>query len=208
MRVEDAEVEVTVDSDRTRIEFDAPTDLLIGARSQHDRPAATVTTTEQPADVRPRSKPRVGAHGPRPRRSYPTRRGHPPALDIGIRWTSQRNRQSGYAVSRSNSRPISRLSSSPRRFRRLGASLVPARATARRPTRDLRLARYRTRLDSEVGRRSSVSSSSLCTALRGHRSTSTSERYRALRRPRLPVAVPATTGGAGRHLSADRRRRY
>ncbi|RKS82416.1 hypothetical protein BDK61_1721 [Haloarcula quadrata] len=84
MRVEDAEVEVTVDSDRTRIEFDAPTDLLIGARSQHDRPAATVTTTEQPADVMAAIETfgsALKAHDPE--RSYPTLRGHPPALEIG-----------------------------------------------------------------------------------------------------------------------------
>ncbi|NHX38501.1 MULTISPECIES: caspase family protein [Haloarcula] len=84
MRVEDAEVEVTVDSDRTRIEFDAPTDLLIGARSQHDRPAATVTTTEQPADVMAAVETfgsALKAHDPE--RSYPTLRGHPPALEIG-----------------------------------------------------------------------------------------------------------------------------
>ncbi|EMA11682.1 caspase family protein [Haloarcula marismortui] len=84
MRVEDAEVEVSVDSDRTRIEFDAPTDLLIGARSQHDRPAATVTTTEQPADVMAAVETfgsALKAHDPE--RSYPTLRGHPPALEIG-----------------------------------------------------------------------------------------------------------------------------
>ncbi|GGM26436.1 caspase family protein [Haloarcula argentinensis] len=84
MRVEDTKVEVTVDSDRTRIEFDAPTDLLIGARSQHDRPAATVTTTEQPADVMAAVETfgsALKAHDPE--RSYPTLRGHPPALEIG-----------------------------------------------------------------------------------------------------------------------------
>ncbi|NLV12317.1 caspase family protein [Haloarcula argentinensis] len=84
MRVEDTEVEVTVDSDRTRIEFDSPTDLLIGARSQHDRPAATVTTTEQPADVMAAVETfgsALKAHDPE--RSYPTLRGHPPALEIG-----------------------------------------------------------------------------------------------------------------------------
>ena len=84
MRVEDTAVEVTVDSDRTRIEFDAPTDLLIGARSQHDRPAATVTTTEQPADVMAAVETfgsALKAHDPE--RSYPTLRGHPPALEIG-----------------------------------------------------------------------------------------------------------------------------
>ncbi|WP_336330053.1 hypothetical protein [Haloarcula sp. CGMCC 1.2071] len=84
MRVEDTAVEVTVDSGRTRIEFDAPVDLLIGARSQHDRPAATVTTTEQPTDVMVAVETfgsALKAHDPE--RSYPTLRGHPPALEIG-----------------------------------------------------------------------------------------------------------------------------
>ncbi|WP_434530635.1 hypothetical protein ACODNH_17085 [Haloarcula sp. NS06] len=86
MGVEDTAIEVTVDSDRSRIEFDAPTDLLIGARSQHDRPAATVTTTEQPADVMAAVETfgsALKAHDPE--RSYPTLRGHPPALEIGDR---------------------------------------------------------------------------------------------------------------------------
>ncbi|KAA9397220.1 hypothetical protein Har1130_08315 [Haloarcula sp. CBA1130] len=84
MRVENTEIEVTVDSDRTRIEFDAPTDLLIGARSQHDRPAATVTTTEQPADVMAAVETFGSAlKAYDPERSYPTLRGHPPAIEIG-----------------------------------------------------------------------------------------------------------------------------
>ncbi|KAA9409637.1 hypothetical protein EGO51_07425 [Haloarcula hispanica] len=84
MRVEDTAVEVTVDSDRTRIEFDAPTDLLIGARSQHDRPAATVTTTEQPTDVMAAVETFGSAlKAYDPERSYPTLRGHPPALEVG-----------------------------------------------------------------------------------------------------------------------------
>ncbi|EMA29431.1 caspase family protein [Haloarcula japonica] len=84
MRVEDTAIEVTVDSERTRIEFDSPTDLLIGARSQHDRPAATVTTTEQPADVMAAVETfgsALKAHDPE--RSYPTLRGHPPAIEMG-----------------------------------------------------------------------------------------------------------------------------
>ncbi|MEF8829445.1 MAG: hypothetical protein V5A49_10435, partial [Haloarcula sp.] len=86
MRVEDTAMEVTVDSDRTRIEFDAPTDVLIGARSQHDRPAATVTTTEQPADVMAAVETFGSAlKAYDPERSYPTLRGHPPAIEVGDR---------------------------------------------------------------------------------------------------------------------------
>jgi len=84
MRVEDTAMEVTVDSDRTRIEFDAPTDVLIGARSQHDRPAATVTTTENPRDVMAAVETFGSAlKAYDPERSYPTLRGHPPAIEIG-----------------------------------------------------------------------------------------------------------------------------
>jgi len=84
MRVEDAAFEVTVDSDRTRIEFDAPTEILVGARSQHDQPAATVTTTEQPMDVMAAVETFGSAlKAYDPERSYPTLRGHPPAIEIG-----------------------------------------------------------------------------------------------------------------------------
>ncbi|NLV06786.1 hypothetical protein GOC83_11675 [Haloarcula rubripromontorii] len=84
MRVEDTAVEVTVDSDRTRIEFDSPTNVLIGARSQHDRPAATVTTTGDPTDVMAAVETFGSAlKAYDPERSYPTLRGHPPALEIG-----------------------------------------------------------------------------------------------------------------------------
>ncbi|EMA07028.1 hypothetical protein SAMN05443574_104223 [Haloarcula vallismortis] len=84
MRVEDTAMEVTVDSDRTRIEFDAPTDVLIGARSQHDRPAATVTTTENPRDVMAAVETFGSAlKAYDPERSYPTLRGHPPAIEVG-----------------------------------------------------------------------------------------------------------------------------
>ena len=84
MRVEDTAMAVTVDSDRTRIEFDAPTDVLIGARSQHDRPAATVTTTENPRDVMAAVETFGSAlKAYDPERSYPTLRGHPPAIEVG-----------------------------------------------------------------------------------------------------------------------------
>ncbi|MGB9953631.1 hypothetical protein ACOZ4F_14690 [Haloarcula marismortui] len=84
MRVEDAQIAVTVDSDRTRIEFDSPTDVLIGARSQHDRPAAAVTTTKDPTDMMAAVETFGSAlKAYDPERSYPTLRGHPPALEIG-----------------------------------------------------------------------------------------------------------------------------
>ena len=58
--------------------------VSLGARSYHERPAATVTTTGDPADVMAA----VSTFGSalkttRSERSYPTLRGHPPALELG-----------------------------------------------------------------------------------------------------------------------------
>ncbi|WP_424003428.1 hypothetical protein ACOZ4I_04430 [Haloarcula salina] len=80
----DAAFEVSVDLNETRIEFESPTEVLLGARSQHDRPAATVTTTEDPEDMMAAVETfgsALKAHDPE--RSYPTLRGHPPAIEIG-----------------------------------------------------------------------------------------------------------------------------
>jgi hypothetical protein len=76
--------EIAADMFQTRIEFGAPTELLLGARSQHRRPAATVTTTENPRDAMAA----VSTFGSAlktttPERSYPTLRGHPPAVELG-----------------------------------------------------------------------------------------------------------------------------
>ena len=76
--------EVSVDIDRTRVEFDEPTEVRIGARSRHDRPAATVTTTSDPRDLMAAVETFGSAlKTTDPERSYPTLRGHPPALELG-----------------------------------------------------------------------------------------------------------------------------
>ncbi|MFC7021284.1 hypothetical protein ACFQHP_16530 [Halomicroarcula sp. GCM10025743] len=83
LRVESA-FEVSVDIDRTRVEFEEPTEVRIGARSRHDRPAATVTTTADPRDVMAAVETFGSAlKTTDPERSYPTLRGHPPALELG-----------------------------------------------------------------------------------------------------------------------------
>jgi hypothetical protein len=83
LRVESA-VDVVPDPSRTVIEFSEPTSVLVGARSTHEQPAATITTTDDPRDVM------VGlsAFGSALKttsveRSYPSLRGHPPLLELG-----------------------------------------------------------------------------------------------------------------------------
>lgn len=61
-----------------------PSDVVVGARSYHERPAATVTTTDRPADLATV----VSTFGSAlkttsPERAYPTLRGHPPAVELG-----------------------------------------------------------------------------------------------------------------------------
>ncbi|MBX0321684.1 hypothetical protein EGH21_01440 [Halomicroarcula sp. F13] len=80
----DTGFEVSVDMDQTRIDFGDPTEIRVGARSRHERPAATVTTTEDPVDVMAAVETFGSAlKTTDPERSYPTLRGHPPALELG-----------------------------------------------------------------------------------------------------------------------------
>ena len=79
-------VEITADLDGLRIEFPERTTVTLGARSKHDRPAGTITTTDDPEDVMAA----VSALGSAlkttsPERSYPTLRGHPPTIERGDR---------------------------------------------------------------------------------------------------------------------------
>jgi hypothetical protein len=74
---------VRADAEHTRIEFEGPTELFVGARSKHEYPVATITTTEEPADLMTA----VSTFGSAlkttsPERSYPTFRGHPPAIEL------------------------------------------------------------------------------------------------------------------------------
>lgn len=68
----------------TRFEFDPAARVTLAARSNHGRPAATVTTTEDPVAVMDA----VSTFGSAlktttPERSWPTLRGHPPVVEVG-----------------------------------------------------------------------------------------------------------------------------
>ncbi len=72
------------DAQQLHVEFDEPTEVLVGARSHHKHPAGTVTTTEDPRDLMAA----VSTFGSAlkttsPERSYPTLRGHPPLVELG-----------------------------------------------------------------------------------------------------------------------------
>ncbi|WP_309221876.1 hypothetical protein [Halorussus sp. MSC15.2] len=75
---------VTASDDGIRFEFDSETEVRIGARSHHERPAATVTTTENPRDVMTALSTFGSAlKTTSPERSFPTLRGHPPLVEVG-----------------------------------------------------------------------------------------------------------------------------
>jgi len=86
VRVEDAAVTPRFADDHVWLDLDPATRLVVGVRSHHERPAATVTTTEDPNDVMAA----VSTFGSAlkthsPDRSWPTLRGHPPAVELGRR---------------------------------------------------------------------------------------------------------------------------
>lgn len=70
--------------DQVTVDLERPGPVVIGARSYHDRPATTVTTTQDPTDVMAA----VSTFGTELmtsscKRSYGTLRGHPPVLEVG-----------------------------------------------------------------------------------------------------------------------------
>jgi len=76
-------VEITADLFELRFEFEEETVVDVGVRSRHNRPAATITTTRDPVDMMAA----IGAFGSAlkstsPERSFPTLRGHPPAIEL------------------------------------------------------------------------------------------------------------------------------
>jgi hypothetical protein len=83
LRVESS-VHVTADAFRTRVTFGDEATVLVGARSHHERPAATVTTTTDPVDVMTAVSTFGSAlKSTTPERSYPSLRGHPPLVELG-----------------------------------------------------------------------------------------------------------------------------
>ncbi|ELY46827.1 hypothetical protein [Natronorubrum tibetense] len=79
----DGEVSIYADNDQTHVIFGDTIPLTIGARSYHTRPADTIKTTKDPLDIMRA----VSAFGSALKtttaeRSYPTLRGHPPAIKL------------------------------------------------------------------------------------------------------------------------------
>jgi len=80
----DSQVQIFSDGEQTYVNLDDKTNVILGARSFHERPAGTITTTSDPTDVMAA----VSTFGSAlkttaPERSYSTLRGHPPRLKIG-----------------------------------------------------------------------------------------------------------------------------
>ncbi len=75
---------VRSDGEGTVVEFEEPRRVVVGARSYHERPAGTITVTDDPRDVM-RALSHFGSalKTASPERSYPTLRGHPPLVEFG-----------------------------------------------------------------------------------------------------------------------------
>ncbi|MFB6069257.1 MAG: hypothetical protein ABEJ90_04950 [Halobacterium sp.] len=86
VKVCDAAVAARYTDDHLYLDVDPATRLVVGVRSHHRRPAATVTTTDDPRDLMTA----VSTFGSAlkthtPDRSWPTLRGHPPSVRRGDR---------------------------------------------------------------------------------------------------------------------------
>ncbi|RDI70699.1 hypothetical protein [Halopelagius longus] len=79
-----APLSVSSDAEQTTIEFGEETTVLVGARSHHKRPAATITVPDDPrAVMEAMSYLGSALKTTTVERSYPTLRGHPPLLERG-----------------------------------------------------------------------------------------------------------------------------
>jgi hypothetical protein len=75
----ESELSVEVNADEVSLEFGDHVKVLLGARSYHKNPAATIETTDTPEDMMAAiSMLSSGLKATSPERSYPTLRGHPP----------------------------------------------------------------------------------------------------------------------------------
>lgn len=80
----DGGLTATTGADGAAIEFDAPTEVRVGARSYHERPSATVTTTADPEDLMAAVSTLGSAlKDTGVERSWPTLRGYPPEFELG-----------------------------------------------------------------------------------------------------------------------------
>jgi hypothetical protein len=113
--VVDSGFEIATSDEELTIDFGEASDVILGTRTLHDRPAATVTITDDPGDLMKA----VSSFGSALKttsceRSYPTLRGHPPAVkqgdtfsipdaldipDTGIKIKTPRKHGAIYAVS-------------------------------------------------------------------------------------------------------------
>ncbi|WP_436936097.1 hypothetical protein [Halovenus marina] len=85
IRVE-SQIDISANLIEMRLDFGEEQAIQVGAVSWHDRPAGTITTTAEPIAMMDA----VSAFGSAlktttPERSYPSNRGHPPAVQIGDR---------------------------------------------------------------------------------------------------------------------------
>lgn len=80
----EAGLRVRTGRDEMSIDFDRTAELHIGARSAHERPRATVTTTTDPEDMM-RAIETFGSalKTTSPEQSFPNLRGHPPRVELG-----------------------------------------------------------------------------------------------------------------------------
>lgn len=82
-RVEEGEFDIATIDDIVTIDFNKETRIRIGARSNHDQPARTLESTEDPADLMQA----VSLFGNAmktwsPERTFPSLRGHPPLIEL------------------------------------------------------------------------------------------------------------------------------
>jgi hypothetical protein len=75
---------VETGADYVSFRFDEPRPIVVGARSFHERPAATITTTDEPETMmRALSHLSSSLKTVSPEQSFPTLRGHPPEIELG-----------------------------------------------------------------------------------------------------------------------------
>lgn len=74
---------ISTSSEEVQISFGEPVDVYLGARSHHERPAAKIKTSKDPADIMESISYLSSAFKTMScERSYPTLRGHPPEIEI------------------------------------------------------------------------------------------------------------------------------
>ena len=82
-RVKDSGFDITTIDDTVTIDFKAETTVRVGARSNHDQPARTLESTEDPTDLmRAMSLFGNAMKTWSPERTFPSLRGHPPLIEL------------------------------------------------------------------------------------------------------------------------------